>query len=76
MASKSGHQLYQSIGNTHAEVRRPDPRIQELTELALGYGLLIARKLVIQDWRTCGGCYENINDDVSGYTPLAPSTIL
>ena len=36
MASKEGHQLYQSIGNSYSRVRRPDPRIQRLILAALG----------------------------------------
>ena len=36
MASQDGHQLYQGIGNSYSEVRRPDPRIQRLINTALG----------------------------------------
>ena len=36
MTSGAGHQLYQSIGNTHAGTRQPDPRIKRLIISALG----------------------------------------
>ena len=36
LASNSGNQIYQSIGNGYSATRRPDPRIQRLIVTALG----------------------------------------